>query len=124
MKSDQPATGGSSHHDVPEADEQDFGDSNFIVNRPAPGISYFTPGQFPPAGTATDPQPNGKPIPKLFQPLKIRGLTLQNRIMVSPLCQYSADDGHFTVSGQPFVSEWAWGNQVWERWSRKLMLNV
>jgi 2,4-dienoyl-CoA reductase-like NADH-dependent reductase (Old Yellow Enzyme family) len=59
-------------------------------------ISYFTPAQEPPSGTASDPQPDGKPIPKLFQPLKIRGLTLQNRIMLSPLCQYSAQDGHLT----------------------------
>lgn len=35
-------------------------------------------------------------MPKLFQPLKLRGLTLQNRIMLSPLCQYSAQDGHMT----------------------------
>src|SRR4051812_29234601 len=34
--------------------------------------------------------------PKLFTPLKIRGLTLQNRIMLSPLCQYSAENGHMT----------------------------
>ena len=59
-------------------------------------IPYFTPAQEPPSGTASDPQPDGKPIPKLFQPLKIRGLTLQNRIMLSPLCQYSAQDGHLT----------------------------
>jgi NADPH2 dehydrogenase len=37
----------------------------------------------------------------LFTPIKLRGLTLANRIMVSPMCQYSADDGsatdwHFT----------------------------
>jgi len=49
-----------------------------------------------PAGTASDPQPDGKPIPKLFHPLKLRGVTLQNRIMLSPLCQYSAQDGHQT----------------------------
>lgn len=36
-------------------------------------------------------------IPKLFTPLKLRGLTLQNRIMLSPLCQYSAQDGHTTA---------------------------
>lgn len=46
---------------------------------------YFTPAQDIPAGTAADPQPDGKAIPKLFQPLKLRGLTLQNRIMVSPM---------------------------------------
>lgn len=59
-------------------------------------ISYFTPAQVPPSGTASDPQPENRPIPKLFTPLKIRGLTLQNRIMLSPLCQYSAENGHQT----------------------------
>ena len=29
----------------------------------------------------------------LFDPLALRGLTLANRIVVSPMCQYSADDG-------------------------------
>lgn len=67
-----------------------------IHNDAAPGIPYFTPKQSPASGTAIDPQPNGKAIPKLFQPLKLRGVTLQNRIMLSPLCQYSADNGHFT----------------------------
>jgi 2,4-dienoyl-CoA reductase-like NADH-dependent reductase (Old Yellow Enzyme family) len=61
-----------------------------------PQISYFTPLQDPPSGTASDPQPNGASIPKLFTPLKIRGLTLQNRILLSPLCQYSAQNGHLT----------------------------
>lgn len=51
-----------------------------------------------PAGTAVSPQPDGKPIPKLFTPLQIRGMRAQNRIMLSPLCQYSAEDGH--------VAEW------------------
>src|SRR5215469_12036010 len=37
----------------------------------------------------------------LFSPITLRGLTLSNRIMVSPMCQYSAEDGsatdwHFT----------------------------
>lgn len=40
---------------------------------------------------------DGKPIPKLFTPLKLRGLKLHNRIMLSPLCQYSAEDGHHTA---------------------------
>ena len=30
---------------------------------------------------------------KLFEPLTLRGCTLPNRIVVSPLCQYSAEDG-------------------------------
>ena len=32
----------------------------------------------------------------LFEPLKIRDVTLRNRIVVSPMCQYSAKDGHVT----------------------------
>ncbi|MGJ5817517.1 NADH:flavin oxidoreductase/NADH oxidase [Paludibaculum fermentans] len=31
--------------------------------------------------------------PVLFSPLKLRGLTLPNRVVVSPMCQYSAVDG-------------------------------
>jgi len=48
-------------------------------------ISYYTPAQDPPAGTALDPQSDGKTIPLVFQPLKMRGLTLQNRIIVSQM---------------------------------------
>ena len=67
-----------------------------IPNKGAAGISYFTPAQ-PPSGTAKDPQSDGSPIPKLFQPLTIRNTTFQNRIFLSPLCQYSAEDGHHTA---------------------------
>jgi 2,4-dienoyl-CoA reductase-like NADH-dependent reductase (Old Yellow Enzyme family) len=34
----------------------------------------------------------------LFTPLQLRGVTLKNRIAVSPMCQYSSEDG--------FASEW------------------
>lgn len=34
----------------------------------------------------------------LFEPLQIRSITLQNRITVAPMCQYSADDG--------FANDW------------------
>lgn len=33
---------------------------------------------------------------QLFEPFSIRGLTLPNRIVVAPMCQYSADDGDAT----------------------------
>jgi diguanylate cyclase (GGDEF)-like protein len=33
---------------------------------------------------------------KLFQPIKLRDLALENRVMVSPMCQYSAVDGCMT----------------------------
>jgi 2,4-dienoyl-CoA reductase-like NADH-dependent reductase (Old Yellow Enzyme family) len=36
--------------------------------------------------------------PHLFSPLKIRDLTLRNRVGVSPMCQYSSEDG--------FVNDW------------------
>ncbi|KAK0436476.1 FMN-linked oxidoreductase [Desarmillaria tabescens] len=66
------------------------------ANVAAKGVSFFTPEQNPPAGTAAPSQPDDKPIPLLFQPLTIRGLTVQNRIFVSPMCQYSAKDGKIT----------------------------
>ncbi|KAK3293138.1 uncharacterized protein B0H64DRAFT_444427 [Chaetomium fimeti] len=62
----------------------------------APGLSYFTPAQNPPAGTAADPQTSGRPVPKLYQPFTVRGVRFQNRLGVSPMCQYSAEDGHMT----------------------------
>jgi 2,4-dienoyl-CoA reductase-like NADH-dependent reductase (Old Yellow Enzyme family) len=37
-------------------------------------------------------------MPHLFEPLTVRGVTLKNRIAVSPMCQYSAEDG--------FMSDW------------------
>ena len=36
--------------------------------------------------------------PLLFTPLALRGVTLKNRIVISPMCTYSARDG--------FVSDW------------------
>ena len=33
------------------------------------------------------------PSPLLFTPLKLRGLTLKNRVVVSPMCMYSAKNG-------------------------------
>jgi 2,4-dienoyl-CoA reductase-like NADH-dependent reductase (Old Yellow Enzyme family) len=63
------------------------------ASTPAPGVPFFTPSQNPPAGTALEPDNN---VPTLFTPLTLRGLTLQNRFVVSPMCTYSADDGHLT----------------------------
>ena len=37
-------------------------------------------------------------MPTLFEPLALRGLTLKNRLVVSPMCQYSAQDG--------FANDW------------------
>jgi 2,4-dienoyl-CoA reductase-like NADH-dependent reductase (Old Yellow Enzyme family) len=36
---------------------------------------------------------DGRTAPHLFSPFTVRGLTLRNRIVVSPMCQYSCQDG-------------------------------
>ncbi|PHH67257.1 hypothetical protein CDD81_3026 [Ophiocordyceps australis] len=63
-----------------------------LRNKGQAGVPFYTPAQEPPAGTAT----NGEAAPTLFQPLTMRSVELANRIVVSPMCQYSADDGHLT----------------------------
>ena len=48
-----------------------------------------------------------KPIPPMFTPFTLRGMTLVNRVVVSPMCTYSATDGlpddfhfqHYTARG-------------------------
>jgi len=45
---------------------------------------------------STSPPPVIRMTNALFQPIRFRGLTLENRIMVSPMCQYSAVDGCMT----------------------------
>jgi len=37
-------------------------------------------------------------MPKLFEPLTIKSVTFKNRIVVSPMCQYSSEDG--------FANDW------------------
>lgn len=61
-----------------------------FVNEPALNVPYFTPAQIPASGTAVDPQPDGKPIPKLFQPITIRGVEFQNRIFVRILLLFES----------------------------------
>jgi anthraniloyl-CoA monooxygenase len=41
-------------------------------------------------GFAVDTQ---KPTVPMFQPFRLRGMTIANRVVVSPMCQYSAHDG-------------------------------
>ncbi|KAI1295197.1 hypothetical protein F5Y03DRAFT_372058 [Xylaria venustula] len=63
-----------------------------IDNVGVEGISYYSPLQNPPAGTGLNV--DDRPIPKLFTPVTIRGVTFPNRIFLAPLCQYSAKDGY------------------------------
>lgn len=59
----------TSHHNVqaPAVTE------GHLVNKAAPNTPYFTPLQNPPAGTALLSE-GKKDVPKLFRPLKLRGL--------------------------------------------------
>jgi 2,4-dienoyl-CoA reductase-like NADH-dependent reductase (Old Yellow Enzyme family) len=57
------------------------------LNRPVEGIPYFTPQHLHSPGTPKELKPD---TPTLFRPLQIRKTTLRNRIIVSPMCQYSA----------------------------------
>ncbi|KAJ9156956.1 hypothetical protein NKR19_g3961 [Coniochaeta hoffmannii] len=66
------------------------------ASAPAPGVPYYTPAQTPPAGTAPAEPEGTSTVPTLFSPLKLRGMTLNNRFAVAPMCTYSADDGHLT----------------------------
>ncbi|HEX7118616.1 MAG TPA: FAD-dependent monooxygenase [Longimicrobiales bacterium] len=70
----------------------------------APGRAAAAPAQrAAPAGAAGAPAPQGRPRPEgplpaaapppLFTPYRARDLILRNRVVVSPMCQYSATDG-------------------------------
>src|SRR5580692_11710930 len=37
--------------------------------------------------------PDGPPVPPMFTPYRVRGMALQNRIVMSPMAMYSAKDG-------------------------------
>ncbi|KAG9074385.1 hypothetical protein FRC06_010729, partial [Ceratobasidium sp. 370] len=67
-------------------------------NVPAPGVEEYYPLNEPTIGTpySIEEYPQNKALPKLFQPLTVRDVTFKNRIWVSPMCQYSAVDGHMT----------------------------
>jgi hypothetical protein len=55
----------------------------------AANTPYFTPAQIPAAGSAVNPQPDGREIAKPFQPLKIRSLEFHNRIWVCSSALFS-----------------------------------
>src|SRR5918998_366660 len=49
-------------------------------------------GRLPPSRSTVKPESREM----LFDEIKIRDLRIRNRIVVSPMCQYSAQDGHTT----------------------------
>ncbi|KAH6916961.1 NADH:flavin oxidoreductase/NADH oxidase [Coprinopsis sp. MPI-PUGE-AT-0042] len=68
------------------------------VNTPVPEFSQFFPLNEPAIGVPVDvvSQESESTVPKLFQPITLKDTTFKNRIFVSPMCQYSAHDGHVT----------------------------
>ncbi|TFK36943.1 hypothetical protein BDQ12DRAFT_686131 [Crucibulum laeve] len=62
------------------------------VNRAVPGVHQYFPLNEPKIGSLLHDQES----PLLFRELKLRGITFKNRIFVSPMCQYSSDNGHAT----------------------------
>ncbi len=46
--------------------------------------------------------------PKLFTPIQLGGVTLPNRIVVAPMCQYSADDGSMTSWHDVHLGQYAY----------------
>jgi 2,4-dienoyl-CoA reductase-like NADH-dependent reductase (Old Yellow Enzyme family) len=86
------------------------------TNEGVPNTSYFTPLHQETPGGARDISKN---TPTLFTPLKIRNVTLRNRIIVAPMCQYStapsgpqigqltpyhiATLGHYALKGSSLV---------------------
>jgi len=68
------------------------------INKPVPGADQYFPLNEPAIGTAYPESvyPKNAKLPALFQPLSLRGVTFKNRIFVSPMCQYSSDNGHAT----------------------------
>jgi anthraniloyl-CoA monooxygenase len=45
------------------------------------------------SGVNAPPSRSGAAPPPMFTPLRLRGMVLSNRVVVSPMCQYSAEDG-------------------------------
>jgi hypothetical protein len=79
--------------------------TDLVINRPAANVSYYTPAQSPPSGTALEGTEDGQ-LPKLFTPLKIRGVQFQNRLFVStiPLFSSSSAEDLFELAGGTYVS--------------------
>lgn len=68
----------------------------FNPNKEIFSLPWDTTSIAPPPGyLVTVPAPSDqKQTPKLFEKLRIRGLTLKNRIGVSPMCQYTSVNGY------------------------------
>lgn len=70
-----------------------------IYNAPNPNYTRsFLPANPQPIGSILPEErfPQNEHVPKLFQPLTIRGVEFKNRLWAAPTCLYSSDNGHAT----------------------------
>jgi anthraniloyl-CoA monooxygenase len=58
-----------------------------VVAREARALGFDQP---PSRGKGSEP---ARPLAPMFQPFRLRSMPLENRVVVSPMCQYSAQDG-------------------------------
>ncbi|KAF8973660.1 putative NADH:flavin oxidoreductase 2 [Flammula alnicola] len=63
-------------------------------NEPVPDVYQYFPLNKPDIGTVLHPEDDQTPA--LFRSLTIKDVVFKNRIFVSPMCQYSSDNGHAT----------------------------
>lgn len=76
-----------------------------LPNKEVEGLSYFTPSQDPVAGsTKTHTRDDESPVPKLFEPLKIRDVKFQNRIFVSLQLRTYFHIGRLHATSEPITS--------------------
>ncbi|KAF9178808.1 hypothetical protein BGZ51_007454 [Haplosporangium sp. Z 767] len=59
--------------------------TQFFIEQPVAPGSYVAP--------VDASLPDADKVPLLFQPITIKNLTLANRVVVAPMCQYSSKDG-------------------------------
>jgi 2,4-dienoyl-CoA reductase-like NADH-dependent reductase (Old Yellow Enzyme family) len=57
--------------------------------------------------------------PLLFQPIELRGVRLRNRVVISPMCQYSAQDGHVTDWHMVHLGKFAQGGAGSSSWRHR-----
>jgi hypothetical protein len=114
---------------MPSKVPDDDGGYSSYRSTPAPGISFFTPQQTLPCGTAILDEENGiteDTISPVFKPLKIRNTVFQNRIFLAPMCLYSCKDGmlsdfhvahygQYAIRGVPLITIEATAVVPWVR---------
>ena len=82
----------------PYSAEADYDSMTPIATKELPVYGGVEPTPFPGGGTQVvrgfiELASDGVPAPPAFTPLRVGELQLANRIVVSPMCQYSATDG-------------------------------